>query len=101
MEGPSKIGGAASPDCSGKEGDSAKSQLSRKNKNVSPFCDDCRQVEPTCQFTSFRQFVDRQGFMWFCFKPLTCPHAIVLNGAIASCRVRTAQLNQAEKEMPL
>lgn len=96
---PSKIGGAASPVCSGKEGASAKTQLSPENKNVSPFCQDCRSVAPGLLTTSFRTFTDRQGFTWLCEKPLTCDYAIILGGAIASCKVRTSQLNKQEKEL--
>ena len=99
MESPSKIGGAASPVCRGKEGASAKTELSQENKNVSPFCKDCKPVAPGLLPTSYRIFVDRKGFTWLCSKPLTCPHSIVLSGAIASCRVRTSQLNAAEKEL--
>jgi hypothetical protein len=96
---PSKIGGAASPDCLGKEGTDARSQLSQENKKVSPFCRDCKPIAPGLLSTSFRIFTDRVGLTWLCEKPLTCDYAIVLNGAIASCRVRTVQLNAAEKEL--
>lgn len=97
MNEPSKIGGAASQVCSGEEGASAKTQLSLENKNVSSFCEDCKSVSPGELPTSYRIFIDRQGLAWLCSRPLTCQHSIVLNGAIASCRVRTAQLNLAEK----
>jgi hypothetical protein len=91
-----KNGGAASQVCQGKEGASAEIELSRKNKNVSPFCDNCRPGD--IQYASIREFTDRRGDIWHCFKPFTCEHAIILGGAIASCRVRTAQLNLAEQE---
>ena len=89
-----KNGGAASPDCQGKEGTDAEIELSRKTKNVSPFCKDCRPGD--IQYTSIREFTDRHGFTWHCFKPFSCEHAIILHGAIASCRVRTAALNEQE-----
>lgn len=98
MEDPSKIGGAALQVCRGKEGTDAKTELKSEQKNISPFCQDCRSVNPGQMSTSFRIFIDRAGFTWLCSKPLTCPHAIVLNGAIASCRVRTSQLNAADRD---
>jgi hypothetical protein len=94
MEDTPKNGGAASPDCQGKEGASAEIELSRKSKNVSPFCKDCRTDD--IQYASIREFTDRHGYVWHCFKAFTCEHAIILDGAIASCRVRTAELNAEE-----
>jgi hypothetical protein len=101
MESPSKIGGAASPVCLGKEGTDAKTELKSEQKNISPFCKDCKPVHPGELSTSFRVFIDRLGYTWLCAKPLTCDYAIILGGAIASCRVRTVQLNEAEKELGL
>lgn len=101
MERPSKIGGAALQVCRGKEGTDAKTELKSEQKNVSPFCLTSKPVHIGELPNSFRVFVDRRGFAWLCEKPLTCDHAIILNGAIASCRVRTAQLNEAEKESHL
>jgi hypothetical protein len=92
MENTPKNGGAASPVVRRKEGASAGIELSQKTKNVSPFCDDCRPGD--IQYASIRDFTDREGFVWHCFKPFTCEHAIILDGAIASCRVRTAALNE-------
>jgi hypothetical protein len=99
MESPSKNGGAASQFCDRNEGTSAKPQLSQENKNISPFCKDCKPINPTLLPTSFRIFIYRAGFTWLCSKPMTCEHSIVLGGAIASCRVRTAQLNEAEAQL--
>ena len=98
MDEPSKNGGAASQVCQGKEGASAEIELSRENKNISPFCKDCRPVNPQ-QVPTFREFTDRHGYVWHCFKPFTCTHAIIMDGSIYSCRVRTAELNAAEKEL--
>lgn len=100
MERPSKIGGAASPDCIGKEGTDAKIESQSEQKNISPFCLTSKPVHPGELPSSFRVFVDRRGFAWLCEKPLTCDHAIILNGAIASCRVRTTQLNIEEHDDP-
>lgn len=61
-----------------------------------PFCDHVQPVSPSEIGTSFRIFSDRIGMCWKCLTPLTCPHAIVMEGAIYSCRVRSSEINEIQ-----
>ena len=97
MEVPSKIGGAASSASQSQKGNDAESKYSFTDKIVSPrFCEHVIQITIDSPHTSFSEFLDRDGLRWHCFQPMTCDHAIVVNGSIVSCRVRTAQLNSPE-----
>ena len=64
---------------------------------LTSICDRCEPATPDQFGTSFRVFKDRIGKCWRCLMPLTCSHAIVMHGAIHSCRVRTSQINDLEK----
>ena len=96
MESPSKSGGAASPVCEGKEGANAESKYSPENINLPEFCNHVRIVIPANGSGErpfvFNEFKDSIGLTWFCFRPLSCEHAIVREGKLVSCRVRTASL---------
>ncbi len=71
-------------------------QLSGPDLLLVPVCDHSEQVEPGEFGKSFRVFKDRLGKCWKCFMPMTCDHAIVMNGAIHSCRLRTHQISELE-----
>ena len=66
-------------------------------KIVPRFCIDVIQIAKDSPHVSFSEFIDRAGFRWHCFQPMTCDHAIVMHGAMISCRLRTAMLNESEK----
>ena len=61
-----------------------------------PFCKHVESVTTDQLGTSFRIFSDRIGMCWKCLTPLTCPHAIVMEGAIYSCRVRSREINEIQ-----
>lgn len=61
-----------------------------------PFCKHVESVTTDQLGTSFRIFSDRIGMCWKCLTPLTCPHAIVMEGAIYSCRVRSSEINEIQ-----
>lgn len=66
-------------------------------KIVPRFCESVIQIARDSPHVSFSEFIDRAGLRWHCLKPMTCDHAVVCGGALISCRVRTAILNNAEK----
>lgn len=61
-----------------------------------PFCDHVESVPIDQLHTSFRIFKDRIGRCWKCLIPLTCPHAVVMEGVIHSCRVRSREINEIQ-----
>lgn len=61
-----------------------------------PFCDNVESVPADQLGTSFRIFKDRSGKCWRCLIPLTCDHAIVMEGGIHSCRVRSREINEIQ-----
>ena len=63
---------------------------------LSPWCEHCEPAFPRDPGTSFRIFKDSTGKCWKCFMPLTCDHAIVSNGTMHSCRVRSRELHEIE-----
>ena len=60
---------------------------------LSPFCEHCQPVTIAELATSFRIFKDAIGQCWRCFMPLTCDHAIVIDGTMQSCRVRSREIH--------
>lgn len=56
------------------------------------FCEHAVPVKPEELRNSFRIFTDSIGQSWKCFMPLTCDHAVVINGTIISCRVRSREI---------
>jgi hypothetical protein len=99
MEDPSKIGGAATSTVQSQKVDSAKSKYSPENIIVPRFCNHVLQIKIDSPHVSFAEFIDRDNLRWHCFSPLTCDHAIVIGGAMVSCRVRTAILNGQNQEL--
>ena len=61
-----------------------------------PFCDNVESVTVDQLGTSFRIFRDRVGKCWRCLIPMSCPHAIVMDGGIHSCRVRSREINEMQ-----
>lgn len=57
------------------------------------FCEHAVPVKPEELRTSFRIFKDAIGQCWRCFMPLTCDHAIVIDGTMQSCRVRSREIH--------
>jgi len=97
MENPSKNGGAASSSCSVRKESSAVSQYSFRDKIISPrFCDNVIQITKDSPHVSFSEFLDKENLRWHCFNPMNCDHAILIGGAMVSCRVRTAMLKGQE-----
>ena len=43
------------------------------------------------------KFMDRLGLHWVCLRPLTCEHAIVMDGRIHSCLIRSKQIKDLER----
>lgn len=71
-------------------------QLSKPDTLLSPWCENCVPVPDSHFGSSFRVFRDATGKCWKCFMPLTCDHAIVIHGAMHSCRVRSREIHEAE-----
>jgi hypothetical protein len=60
------------------------------------FCGRVRVDNPDEKIHDFHIFIDRTGIAWRCPHPWHCDHAIIMNGCIHSCKVRTAELNEME-----
>jgi len=61
-----------------------------------PFCKHVESVTADQLGTTFRIFKDRIGMCWRCLIPLSCPHAVVMEGGIHSCRVRSREINEIQ-----
>ena len=96
MESQLKNGGAASSASQSEKENDADSKYSPENINLPEFCNHVRIVIPANGSGErpfvFNEFKDSIGLTWFCFRPLSCEHAIVREGKLVSCRVRTASL---------
>ena len=96
MESLSKNGGAASSASQSEKGNDAESKYSPENINLPEFCNHVRIVIPVNGSGErpfvFNEFKDSIGLTWFCFRPLSCDHAVVREGKLVSCRVRTASI---------
>jgi len=62
------------------------------------FCTWCHPADPLEKGHDFHVFVDWDGNGWRCAIPYQCDHAIIMDGAIYSCRFLTLQLNERARE---
>jgi len=103
MESPSENGGAASSASQSLKGNDADSKYSPENIKLPEFCGHVRIVIPRDGSGErpfvFNEFTDSIGLTWFCFRPLSCEHAIIREGRLVSCRVRTASLKKPGQEL--
>lgn len=74
--------------------------LPGEQKNISDFCKNCEPWECGLIYPPAVRagiFQDRMGIIWICRKKGDCEHAIIAEGRMQSCVVRTRQLRDQER----